>query len=130
MKRAWLDFVNGLWVGDTGTPATGTASWTPTFTGLTGAATITGKVFKLSQQLAYFWVRIVPATTTSSTLGTTYVDNFPLDVLSFGACTATVENIVGGAASGIIEPIANRIYTPTWAAVASAITISGTIEAR
>lgn len=133
MKRPWLEFLNGLWVGDTGTPSSGTGSWTPTFTGLTevgGAATITGKVFKFSQQLAYFWARIVPVTNTSSTLGTTYINNLPLDVLSFGACIAVVENITGGSASGIVEPTNNRIYTPSWTTVTSPITISGTIEAR
>ena len=133
MTRPWLEFLNGLWVGDTGTPATGSASWTPTFTGLTevgGAATITGKVFKFSQQIAYFWVRIVPVTNTSSTLGTTYVNNFPLNVISFGSCAAVVENITGGAGLGIAEVTNNRIYTPTWAGVTSPITISGTVEAQ
>jgi len=132
MKRPWLEFLNGLWVGDTGTPAVGSGSWTPTFTGITevGTATKTGKVFKFSQSLAYFWVRIIPGTNTSSVLGTTYINNLPLDILSFGACTAVVENITGGAAPGIAEPTTNRIYTPTWTTVTSAITICGTIEAR
>ncbi len=132
MTRPWLEFLNGLWVGDTGTPALGSGSWIPTFTGLTevGVAVKTGKVFKISQQLAYFWVRIVPGTNTSSTLGTTYVNNIPLDILSFGSCTAVVENITGGAGIGIAEVTNNRIYTPTWAGVTQPITISGTIEAR
>lgn len=133
MTRPWLEFLNGIWVGDTGTPALGSSSWTPTFVGLTeagGAATKTGKVFKISQQLAYFWVRIVPVTSTSSTLGTTYVSNLPLDVLSFGGCSVVVENITGGSAIGIADPSNNRIYTPTWTTVTSPITISGIIEAR
>lgn len=132
MKRSWLEFLNGLWVGDTGTPATGTGSWTPTFTGLTevGTAIMTGKVFKFSQQLAYFWARIVPTTNTSSVLGTTYINNIPLDVLSFGSCSAVVENITGGAALGIADPVTNRVYCPTWTNITSPITICGTIEAR
>lgn len=133
LTRPWLEFLNGLWVGDTGTPATGATSWTPTFTGLTevgGSATKTGKVFKVSQQLAYFWVRIVPVTNTSSVLGTTYVNNFPLDILSFGSCTAVVENITGGAGLGVAEPSTNRIYTPAWTAITSPLTVSGIIEAK
>lgn len=133
MTRQWLEFLNGLWVGDTGTPATGSGSWTPTFTGLTevgGAAAKTGKVFKFSQQLAYFWVRIVPVTNTSSVLGTTYINNLPLDILSFGSCVATVENITSGAALGIADPNTNLIYTPSWTTVPGPITISGTIEAK
>lgn len=133
MKRPWLEFCNGLWVGDTGTPSEGSGSWTPTFTGLTevgGAATITGRVFKISQQIAYFWARVVPVTNTSSVLGTTYINNLPLDVISHGACVAVVEDITSGAANGIVEPSFNRIYTPTWTNITSPITIVGTIEAR
>lgn len=133
MKRPWLEFLNGLWVGDTGTPDSGSSAWVPKFTGLTetgGSAVITGKVFKLSQQIAYFWVRIVPVTDTSSVLGTTYVNNIPLDIISYGSCTAVVENITGGAGVGIAEVNNNRIYTPTWTTIAAPITISGTIEAK
>lgn len=118
----WLLFFNQLYSGDTGT------SWTPTFTNLTisGTPTITGKYFKIGA-LTYFWVRIVPATSTTSTAGTTYIDNFPLSVVSDGACLA-VSGLLGGSA-GQIEAGTNRIYVPAWLAVTVPLTVVGLCEA-
>lgn len=121
---AWLLFFNQSFVGDTGT------SWTPTFTNLTttGTPTITGLYKKVSQSLVYVRILITPATDTSSTAGTTYVNNFPLTLLADGAINATSNNqsITPGAATAST----NRLYTPTWAAVTTPITISGLIEAE
>ena len=64
----WVTFFNQLFNGDTGT------AWTPTFTNLTvvGTPTITGTVYRIGQGLAYFSIKIVPGTNTSSTAGTTW----------------------------------------------------------
>lgn len=120
----WILFMNQLFTGDTGT------IWTPTFTSLTqvGVPTITGKYYKIGQNLCYFAVRIVPATSTSCTAGTTYIDNFPLTVLGDGACLA-VSGLLGSSA-GQVEQGTNRIYPPAWTAVTVPLTIVGFAEVR
>lgn len=122
-RISWVTFLNGLFGGDPGT------SFTPVFTSLTisGTPTITGRYFKLSQSLVYFWVKIVPATNTSSTAGTTYFD-FPLDIITDGACHA-VTGLLGSAA-GMADASTNRIYVPAWTTVTVPLTITGTINAR
>lgn len=120
----WILFFNSLFNGDTGT------IWTPSFTNLTvvGAApTITGKVYRLGQSLAYFSVRIVPGTNTSGTAGTTYINNFPLVLKADGACLA-VSGLLGSNA-GMADQATNRIYPPGWAAVTVPLTIVGLVEA-
>lgn len=79
----WILFFNQVFSGDTGT------DWTPSFTSLTetGTPTITGRYYKFGA-LVYFYVLVTPATDTSATAGTTYINNFPLDVTSDGACFA------------------------------------------
>lgn len=120
----WILFFNGLFNGDSGT------SWTPTFTSLTvvGAApTITGKYYKHGAQY-YFEIRIVPGTNTSSTAGTTYVNNFPLDITADGSCSA-VSGLLGGG-NGMCENTTNRIYPPAWSAVTVPLTIVGWVTAQ
>lgn len=120
----WTLFFNQLFTGDTGT------EWTPTFTSLTtvGTPTITGRYYKLSQNLSYFTVRVVPETSTTATAGTTYIDNFPLDITGDGACLA-VSGLVGGNA-GMAEAATNRIYVPAWTAVTVPLTVVGLVEAK
>lgn len=121
----WILFFQQLYTGDTGT------DWTPTFTGLTevgGAATVTGRYFRIGQNLCYFWVRVIPVTSTSATAGTTFVNNFPLTVVSDGACLA-VSGLVGGNA-GQVELGTNRIYPPSWSAVTVPLTIVGLVEVQ
>ncbi len=120
----WILFFNNIFTGDTGT------SWNPTFTNLTevGIPTITGKYYKLSQSLVYFSVRIVPSTSTSSTAGSTYINNFPLSVFGDGICFA-VSGLLGSS-SGMVDAATDRIYPPAWSAVTVPLTIVGIAEAR
>lgn len=119
----WILFFNQLFVGDTG------VEWTPTFTSLTqvGTPTITGRYYKIGA-LAYFSILITPATSTSATAGTTYVNNFPLDVISDGACFA-VSGLVGGNV-GMVEASTNRVYVPAWTTVTVPLTVVGLVVAR
>lgn len=119
----WLIFFDQLASGDTGT------EWTPTFTGLTevGTATKTGKYFRLSKTLAYYRIVITPSTNTSSVLGTTYCNNFPLTMRADGmnvTCSSYTASVSGSTASD------NRIYAATWTTITSAITIVGLAEVQ
>lgn len=125
LKLAWVLFMNGIYTGDTGT------TWTPTFTNLTvvGAApTLTGKYYRIGKSLAYFNVKVVPGTNTSSTAGTTYISNFPLRLSADGACIA-VSGLLGGGA-GMCDQSSNNIYVPAWSAVTVPLTIVGLVETR
>lgn len=119
----WVLFFNQVFNGDAGT------SWTPTFTGLTtvGAPTITGRYYQISQYLCYFNILITPATNTSSTAGATYVDNFPLQPSANGFCLVVGNNL--GGAIGEFVSANNRIYTPSWTTVTTAINVIGFVEA-
>jgi hypothetical protein len=123
-RLAWALFFNSLFTGDTGT------AWTPTFTSLTtvGTPTITGAYYRISQGLYYFRVTITPATSTTSTAGTTYINNFPLTLQSDGACLAVSGNL--GTAAGHCVASNNRIYVPAWSAVTVSLSIVGLVEAR
>lgn len=119
----WIQFFENQYLGDLGT------TFTPVFTNLTevGAATKSGVYFRLSQGLYYFAVTITPATSTSSTAGTTYF-TFPLDITRDGANLAVAG--VGLAGGGINAASDNRIYPASWSAVTGAVTIVGLVEAR
>ncbi len=125
LTMPWILFFNQTFTGDLGT------SWTPTFTDLTevgGAAIITGRYYKISQALCYFNVTITPVTNTSSTAGTTYINNFPLISFANGICFAVSGNI--GTNSGMVTASNNRIYVPSWTTVTAPITIIGIVEAN
>lgn len=119
----WVLFFNQVYNGDSGT------SWTPTFTNLTisGAPTITGRYYQISQSLCYFNILISPATNTSSTAGTTYVDNFPLQASANGFCLVVGNNL--GGSIGEVVSANNRIYTPSWTTVTTPINVIGIVEA-
>lgn len=123
LTMPWLLFFNQAFNGDAGT------NWTPTFTGLTssGAPTITGRYYKISQYLCYFNVLITPGTNTSSVAGTTYIDNFPLQANANGFCLVVGNNL--GGAIGEVVAINNRIYTPSWTTVTTPINVIGIVEA-
>lgn len=121
----WILFFNQMFEGDAGT------DWTPTFVSLgsTGTPTITGRYYRIGQNLVYFRIKIVPATNTTSTSATTYCDNFPLNFVADGVCLA-------GTGSGAVQAIGGvraadkRIYPPAWSAATETITIVGFGEAR
>lgn len=119
----WILFFNSLFIGDAGT------AWTPTFTNLTqsGTPTITGVTYKISQSLVYFRIKIVPGTNTSSTAGTTFVNNFPFAMKGDGACIA-VSGLLGSN-PGMCDQSSNHIYVPTWSAVTVPLSIVGLVEA-
>lgn len=120
----WILFFNQIYTGDKG------LDWSPLFTSLTvvGAApTITGRVYKISQSIAFFRIKIVPGTNTSSTAGTTFVNNFPLIMNADGVCFA-VSGLLG-TNSGMCDQSSNGIYVPTWTAVTVPLTIIGMVEA-
>lgn len=122
-KLSWILFFNGLFDGDTGT------TWAPTFTGLTisGTPTITGKYYRISRAIAYFRVTITPSTSTTSTAGTTYINNFPLVMKGDGICFA-VSGLLG-TNSGMCDRASNRVYVPSWSAVTVPLSIIGIVEA-
>ena len=117
----WLAFFDGLATGDTGT------AWTPTFTGLTetGTATKTGVFYRLTNKLAYFRIVITPATDTTAVAGTTYCNNFPLNISAAGL-VGTVSGFTA-AVSGATSAD-KRIYTAAWAAITTPVTIIGLLE--
>lgn len=119
----WILFFQQLFNGDTGT------KWNPNFVNLTqvGTPTITGRVYQISKSIAYFAVKIVPGTNTSSTAGTTYIDNFPFRMRGDGVNFA-VSGLLGTNA-GQCEQATNRIYVPTWSAVTIPLTVVGMVEA-
>ena len=122
---SWLTFFNRIAAGDTG------VAWTPTFVSLTetGTPTITGYYYKISQRLAYFRVKVTPATDTSAVAGTTYISNFPLVINQDGQCSASA-GVAGSLEVGSVDADTGRIYVPAWTAVTVPVTITGTIEAR
>jgi hypothetical protein len=119
---SWVLFFNNIFEGDTG------ALWTPTFTNLTtvGTPTITGKYLMLTRRVVYFWAKIVPATSTSSTAGTTYINNFPLTFASDGIVFAVTGNLGDG--PGQIVSSNNRVYVPSWSVVTVPLTVIGIAE--
>lgn len=120
----WILFFNQLFVGDTGT------SWTPTFQNLTevGTATYDAVYYKISGNLTYFRVTITPSTSISGTGGTTYIDNFPLDITADGAVSTVSGGL--GTLDGMAVAANDRIYPATFTTVTVPLTICGTVEAR
>ena len=118
----WTLFFNSLFLGDTGT------DWAPSFSSLTivGVPTITGVYYQIGQ-LCYFRINITPGTSTTSTAGTTYVNNFPLSMKGDGINFAVSNGT--GTGSGMCTAATNRIYTPGWSAITVPISIIGIVEA-
>lgn len=120
----WIQFFNQMYDGDLGT------DWTPNFENLTevgGDATIEGRYYQVTKGLAFFRVNVTPVTSTSATAGTTYIDNFPLEVNSNGFCLSVSGNL--GGSLGIVRSSDGRIYVPTWTTVTNVVTVLGMVEA-
>jgi hypothetical protein len=124
LELPWLKFFNQTFNGDAGD------TWTPTFVSLgsTGTPTITGRYYRISRYLLYFNILVTPSTNTTSTAGTTYVDNLPITPFNNGVCMS-VSNDLGGAL-GMVNSSNNRIYTPAWTNVTTPVNIIGIVEAR
>lgn len=124
-RISWALFFENMYEGDGGT------EFTPTFQNLgsTGTPTLTGRYYRLGGlNLIFFRVTITPDTNTSSTAGTTYIDNFPVSFVNDGVCFSVSGNL--GGSLGHIVAINNRIYTPAWTNVTTPVTIIGIGEAR
>jgi hypothetical protein len=119
----WTIYFNALFTGDLG------KDWTPTFTSLTsvGTPSFTGRYYQIGQ-LCYFRIVVTPATSTTSTAGTTYVSNFPLTMNGDGICFAVTNGT--GTSSGHCSSATNRIYTPAWSAITVPLSIIGIVEAN
>ena len=115
-RKAWVFFFNQLSDGDQGT------LWTPVATGITGSPEYDGKYFK-NAGFIDFWITIDPVTTTSSTLGSSYIE-LPFDVTVATPCAVAYGSTV---AFGIIDPSTNRCFLPTWSGVTGVVTISGRV---
>ena len=120
----WVLFFNQLFEGDAGN------DWSPTFTDLTvsGTPTITGRYYRIGRNLVFFHVNIIPATSTTATAGTTYIDNFPLQFNNDSVCWAVTGGLGDG--PGHIVSSSNRVYVPSWSAVTVPLTIIGMGEAK
>lgn len=120
---SWILYFNSLFEGDTG------KTWMPTFVSLgsVGTPTITGRYYRFNgHKLCYFHVIITPATSTTSTAATTYIDNFPLTVSGDGICFAVSGG--SGSLSGHIVAANNRIFVPAWTAVTVPVHVVGMCE--
>jgi len=124
LELPWITFFNQTYNGDAGN------DWTPNFEGLTvsGEPTITGRYYRVSRFLLYFNILVTPSTNTSSTAGTTYVDNLPIVPYNNGVCMSVSNNL--GGAIGMVNASNNRIYTPGWLNVTTPVNIIGMVEAR
>lgn len=123
----WTLFFNSIFVGDTGT------EWTPNFINLTetgGSATITGRYYQISRNLAYFRIVISPETSTSSVAGTTYCDNFPLNMRGDGFNVSVAPASGTGGAIGVNAADSGRIFTPQWTNITIPVIILGMVEAQ
>lgn len=120
----WILFFNQIFKGDAG------SAWPPTFVDLTevGTPTIEGYYYKITDSLVFFHVNISPSTSTTSTAGTTYIDNFPLTFSNDGVCWAVSGGLGDG--PGHIVASTNRIYVPAWTAVTVDLTVIGIGEAK
>lgn len=118
----WTLFFNSTFQGDSGT------EWLPNIVNLTGGATLTGRYYQISQYLTYNTITITPDSSTSSTSGSTYIDNFPLQMAGDGFCISVAGT--SGGSIGVCDSSSNRIYTPTWSSVGVPVTILCICEAR
>lgn len=122
-RLPWILFFNQMFAGDSGT------DWTPAFVNLTivGTPSITGKYYR-NGRFIDFWVKVVPATSTTSVAGTTYISTPPFTITTDAVCHALAGTT--GIDAGICRAADNRIYVPSWAALATPLTITGRVEAN
>lgn len=121
---SWVLFFNQMYQGDLG------KAWTPNFVSLTqvgGDAVIEGRYYQITKGLAFFRIDVIPATNTSATAGTTYVDNLPLQVNKNGVCFSVSGNL--GGSLGSVNELNGRIYVPAWNAVTQKVSVLGIVEA-
>lgn len=106
-------------------------NWTPTFTGLTtvGSVSYTGRIVRLGP-LCLFTAEITTSGggTSASTSGVTYIDNFPYVPRNNAACSVSDITALAAIGAGVVNSSNGRIFSPTWGATSSTITLSGIVE--
>jgi hypothetical protein len=118
----WTLFFNQNYNGDAG------QTWTPVVSGLTGVLeSVAGRFYRVSQYLVFFRITLTPNGNTSSTSGTTNVNNFPL-TFSFDGFNTVVSGATGGAI-GMNRASDNLILFPSWTNVSAPLIILGLGEA-
>tara|TARA_R100000808_G_C2070769_1_gene98398 strand:- start:120 stop:545 length:426 start_codon:yes stop_codon:yes gene_type:complete len=118
----WTLFFNQNFEGDAGN------AWEPNIVNLTGSTSaVSGRFYRISQYLVYFTITISPSGPTSSTAGTTYVDNFPL-LFNADGVNAVVSGSSGGSL-GMNRQSDNRILFPPWTNVSLPLVVLGILEA-
>jgi len=119
LRPSWVEYFSASDRGDVGT------TWSPTVVDLisVGVPTISG-VYYQNYGFTDFVVKIVPATSVSSTLGTTTI------ALPFGVTADVVANTVAGSGVffGIVNAASRTLFLPTLSAVTFPITIAGTVK--
>lgn len=124
IELPWLRFFDQMYNGDAGN------EWSPNFDNLAfvGSPTITGRYYRLTRYILYFTITVTPGTHTTSTVGTTFVDNLPILPSGNGVCMSVSNNI--GGSLGMVVASSNRIYTPGWSELTTPVTVLGIVEAR
>lgn len=119
----WTIFFQNLSNGDAG------QDWDPVIQniGVVGTPIVTGRLYQISKYLCYFTVVIDPnGGNTTSSVGTTYVENFPLPFAGDGVVFAVSGNLGDG--PGMVVGNSGRIYPPSWSSVSVPITLIGICE--
>lgn len=118
-RPSWVEFFSAITRGDVGT------NWNVTINNLTvvGTPVITG-VYYQNAGFTDFAVKIVPFTSTSSTLGTTFI-TVPFGVVNDVPCNVVTGNNV---AFGVVLSGSKQINLPTWSAITTPITITGRVK--
>jgi len=100
-------------------------SWTPVPHSLTttGTPTYTGWWTRIGNRV-FIELKITPGTNTTSTAGTTYFTGLPYAVSVQGNGSA-IDGGINSLGVGLIYTTGSKVFTPTWAANASAIYYSG-----
>jgi len=121
----WALFFNFLFSGDIGT------SWTPIFENLavTGTPVYEGRYILLTSNLAFFRINVNPnGGNSTSTAGSTAINNFPLPFSQNGICFA-VSGYTGSNA-GMVDAATRKIFVPSWTSVSVGLTIIGLVEVQ
>ena len=110
-------------------PITAWTTFTPARTGWTdvGTPTVTGRYLQAGN-VCFFQVKVVPATTTATVAGTSYVA-LPLTAAGIGG-DGSMENITTLIAIGAcaFDVTNSRVYVPTQGATGNSLTIAGWFE--
>lgn len=119
LRPTWVTYFSEVQRGDVGT------TWTPTIANLTtvGTPTITA-VYYQNNGFTDFAVKIVPGTSTSSTLGVTTIA-LPFNVT---ADVSVVAVVLDSVFLGAVNAASKTVFLPTWTLVTLPVTITGRVK--